>query len=129
MTRYLSCRRLDGHKIRPIRVRKTPPPPEFDPRTDQLVANRCTVYSTYPAPYGFGYTHNKALSFAKFVYRDIRVEIELCEYTNLKGDDCGLFQCTVAVHVFAWTEREIQHPPAGHETRLKIELLTATMLL
>lgn len=75
----------------------------------------------YRAPYGFGYKQNKAFSFAKFVYRDIKVEIELCEYTNLKGGDCGLLQCPVAL--FGWTEREIQYPQAGRqETRLNFEM-------
>jgi len=55
------------------------------------------------------------------MYRDINVEIELCWYTNLKGGDCGLLQCPVAV--FAWTEREIKYPQAGrHENRLKFEM-------
>jgi hypothetical protein len=75
----------------------------------------------YPTAYGFGYTHNKGLLVAKFVYHYIKVEIELFEYTNFNGGDCGLSQCPVAV--FAWTEREIQYPPAGrHETRLKFEM-------
>jgi hypothetical protein len=120
MTRYSPCRRLDGFHVRPRRVRKNSPPPEFDPRTAQPVANRYTNYNIPPHT-------DSVIQIAKFcqllsfVYHDVKVEIELCEYTNLTGGDCDLFQCPVAV--FARTEREIQYPPAGrHETQMKFGL-------
>jgi hypothetical protein len=43
-TRYLLCRGLGGPQGLSGWVRKISPPPEFDPRTVQPVANRCTVY-------------------------------------------------------------------------------------
>ena len=53
------------------------------------------------------------------MYHDIKVEIEMFEYTNLKGGDCGFFQCPTAV--FAWTEREIQYPQVGcHENSTEV---------
>jgi hypothetical protein len=50
-TRYLLvlCRRLGGPACRSGRVRKISPPPGFDPRTVEPVANRFTVLS-YPGP-------------------------------------------------------------------------------
>jgi len=41
-TRYTLYRRLGGPQGRYGRVRKTSPPPGFDPRTDQPVASRYT---------------------------------------------------------------------------------------
>ena len=38
-TRYPLCRRLDGPQCRSGRVRKILPPPGFDPRTVQPIAN------------------------------------------------------------------------------------------
>ena len=43
-TRYPLYRRLDGPQGRSGPVRKIHTPPEFDPRTVQLVASRCTHY-------------------------------------------------------------------------------------
>jgi hypothetical protein len=120
MTRYSPCWRLDGPHVRPRRLRKTSPPPVFDPRTVQHVANRYTDY--FIPPHTDLVIHKtKLYQLLSFVYHGIKVEIELCEYTNLTSGDCDLFQCPVAV--FAWTEKEIQYPPAGsHETRLTFEL-------
>ena len=44
-TRYPLYRRLGGPQGRPGRVRKIPPPPEFDPRTVQPVASRYTDWA------------------------------------------------------------------------------------
>jgi len=49
-TRYPLYRRLGGPqgKSRKICGKSRPPPPEFDPRTVQLVASRYTDYATRP---------------------------------------------------------------------------------
>jgi hypothetical protein len=44
-TQYALCRRLCGPEDRSKLVRKTSPPPEFDPRTVQQVASRYTDYA------------------------------------------------------------------------------------
>jgi hypothetical protein len=44
-TRYLLYRRLGEPQGRPGRVRKTSPPPGFDPRTVQPVASRYTDWA------------------------------------------------------------------------------------
>jgi hypothetical protein len=45
MTRYPLYRRLGRPQGQSERVLKISPPPEFDPRTDQLVASRYTDYA------------------------------------------------------------------------------------
>ena len=47
---YPLYRRLGGPQGRSGQVRKTSPPPEFDPRTVQLVAIRYTDYVTRHTP-------------------------------------------------------------------------------
>ena len=42
MTRYPLYRTIDAPQEQSGRVRKTSPPPGFDPRTVQFVASRCT---------------------------------------------------------------------------------------
>jgi hypothetical protein len=44
-TRYPMCRRLGEPQGRSGRMRKTSPPPGFDPRTVQLVASRYTYWA------------------------------------------------------------------------------------
>ena len=48
-TRYQLCRRLGEPKGRSGRLRKTSPPPGFDPRTVQPVASRYTDCEAIPA--------------------------------------------------------------------------------
>ena len=45
MTPYPLYRRPGGHQGRSGQVLKISPPQEFDPRTFQLVASRCTDYA------------------------------------------------------------------------------------
>jgi len=47
-TRYPLYMRLGGPQGQSGQVRKISPPPEFDPRTVQLVASRYTVYANWP---------------------------------------------------------------------------------
>jgi len=47
-TRYKLCRRLGGPNGRSGRLRKTSPPPGFDPRSVQLVASRYTNCEARP---------------------------------------------------------------------------------
>ena len=47
-TRYPFYRRLRGPRGRSGQVRKTSPPPGFDPRTVQPAASRCSDYATRP---------------------------------------------------------------------------------
>ena len=56
-TRYPLYRRLGGPKGRSGQVRKISPPPGFDPRIVQPVANRYTDYATRPTIYIYIYIY------------------------------------------------------------------------
>jgi hypothetical protein len=53
MTLYPLYRRLGSPQGRSGRVLKISPPPEFDPRTVQLVASRCTDYASLTVLYTY----------------------------------------------------------------------------